>query len=332
MSLQRNPRLELEGLTIQTIGDPHMGRKFLNNVPLHRRGWYESIRDRKFGELLTAPADVTIIMGDLFDKDKVDERDILYVYQLLVKHTPLKRKTYILQGNHDDPKTKSEVSSFGLLKAMLEGVDHIQIVDDLVCIPTPKHTWIGLFGWRFDKTIHQQLLERPVEEIAVAFTHLDKISYGNDDNVIPWIQMYQAGIKTIVNGHEHKPTFADDGGTVYLGTGSMLPYSHAEDLGNEYYVTFTDVRDLEAQLEENHDAFVDKHVRVITNRPDLVPDFEYGSLQIRKVADDEELPDTVQNEVISVRGLLHDAAKATGLGREDTDELYREITSFGDVE
>jgi hypothetical protein len=54
------------------VGDPHLGKVFLNGVPLARRGERERLQRQAFLQALNPQgARLHIILGDLFDRPKV---------------------------------------------------------------------------------------------------------------------------------------------------------------------------------------------------------------------------------------------------------------------
>lgn len=62
------------GAEINLTGDPHLARAFRTGVPLHRLGDREEMVWQDFQQQLETSAEVTIILGDLFDKFVVPPR------------------------------------------------------------------------------------------------------------------------------------------------------------------------------------------------------------------------------------------------------------------
>ena len=64
---------------VQTLGDPHLARKFNTGVPTHRKGEREEMVKDTFAGIVNAPGyKLHVCMGDLFDKFRVPEEDILF--------------------------------------------------------------------------------------------------------------------------------------------------------------------------------------------------------------------------------------------------------------
>lgn len=75
----RNPVITYQDLVINTIGDPHLGRVFKNNVPKAKLGLRESqvfldFKNRLYPD--NSP-DIVVVMGDLFDKTNISN-NVLY--------------------------------------------------------------------------------------------------------------------------------------------------------------------------------------------------------------------------------------------------------------
>lgn len=322
---ERNPNIEIKNqLWVQTIGDPHLGRKF--NVNLNRRGEYEERQYQEFERLLSKRADITVIVGDLFDKRNVDEADIIRTAQLLKKQT---RKTIILRGNHDDTKNITEKSSFDLLVEMLVDYPNVSfITDEVMILPLSGNENIAFCGWCFDKTLREQI-EGITDKIVAIFCHLDRISYGDDTNVIPFEYLKYIGVELVVNGHEHKPYFGRIEGVDYIGTGSLLPYSHAEHSESEQGEIYITIKDLEEihKLAESGDL-KDKHVRVYVTDPTTLPQIDCLSLQVNKLETISEA-EVVVIENYSLKNIFQETAKVNNLPPSEILELWSEISALG---
>ena len=90
--------------SIYILGDTHLDRRFVSNVPLHRRGERERmVWDQFVRELDPQRCEYHIHMGDLFDKPVVSLSMILKTataYLSAAKAHP-NTKFRILRGNHD---------------------------------------------------------------------------------------------------------------------------------------------------------------------------------------------------------------------------------------
>ena len=104
---QRNPVLSFSdtlsnnSFTIQTIGDPHIGKQFKNNVPKSRLGERENTIFLDFIHLLNTSANVVVICGDLFDKTNIDNSTLLKCIAVLEKYVDLNPNTnYFIWHSH----------------------------------------------------------------------------------------------------------------------------------------------------------------------------------------------------------------------------------------
>jgi hypothetical protein len=128
--------LQIKGKNIRFIGDPHLGRKFENGVPLDRRGERETWQMHTFEEqLIGEGVDAIIIVGDLFDKFRVSNEVLMRTAKLLISKALVWRDTeyYVLKGNHDLSRDTTLVSSFDLLKHMVDlaEIANLTIVDEI---------------------------------------------------------------------------------------------------------------------------------------------------------------------------------------------------------
>lgn len=284
----RNPLIVTPmGNFLQGIGDTHLGRVFKNDVPLSRRGDYEKTQKQKLTELLNKEVpegcDKSNFMlfqaGDWFDKPVVDFSTIYNSKVLLEKYAHknsaegVNIPLAILSGNHDDSKNLSDVTAWDLLAEMLRTSIHnyalIKMVKEYYVKQFGNGEQILFIGWNITQSACEALIKAKDEgynNITTVVCHLDKISYGNEDNVIPYEFFAAQGIKMVISGHEHKPYHFFEQGMEIIGTGSLLPYSHAEDDGEEIYVTLNSINEYLAYFEENDVA--DKHIRLILDEAD----------------------------------------------------------------
>lgn len=343
--IDRNPVIHLgNGCALKTIGDVHLGRVFKNNVPLHRRGEYENLQLQTLKQELNTPAPVgaegalldlvNVQVGDWFDKGVVANRDVLNSYNILKKYEdehvePL----YIISGNHDDSKSITEPTSWDVLAQFFTGSQRVIFVKSWEVYTLNDGTQILFVGWNiFNSTATAliQAIESGFDKIRVVVCHLDRVSYGDDSNVIPYDFFLSKGIEYVVSGHEHKPYRFRENNMHVIGTGSMLPYSHAEDPESEHYITFRSMEELEAYGVEN---LGQKHVRVYVEDPNLLPEFDSLSLQVNK--SEAELDETISEVVIesyNAKAIWDASAQSVELPKDEADQLWLEITEKGSVE
>ena len=147
---------------------------------------------------------------------------------------------------------------------------------------------------------------------------------------VPYDFLLNKGIEYVVSGHEHKPYFFRENDMRVIGTGSLLPYSHAEDPEAEHYITFRSLEELEAYGVEN---LGQKHVRVYVEDPNLLPEFSSLSLQVNK--SDTEAAEGISEVVIesyNSKAIWEASAASVELPKDEADLLWTEITDKGSVE
>lgn len=343
----RNPIVHLIMNQIQTIGDTHLGRIFKTNVALDRRGEYEEHQFGVFEKLLTSSRPegleraqfIKCQVGDLFDKAVVSNQTILRTLELLQTYEKnAEEPIYIISGNHDDSKSVTEPTSWDMLAKFFEGSDKVFFIKKWVVHTFPDNSQVLLVGWNIHQNVAQAFIEAEESGFkpTMVVCHLDRISYGNDDNVIPYQFLRDKGVITVVTGHEHKPFQFWEGDLNVVGTGSLLPYSHAEDPDSDYYITikgFEDVRDYFGSKGE--EFFRNKHVRVYIEEEKmeefLALDLDCLSLQVNKaeVINMEEAVTEVVVESYDAKTIWNRSVAETGLDAEPAALLWAEIEMKG---
>lgn len=344
--IERNPTVRFDqGTVLKTIGDTHLGRVFKNNVPLHRRGEYERQQYLVLKEHLeknVVPFDEQPVLesircqvGDWFDKSVVANRDVLNSYHILQKYEASNSEPlYIISGNHDDSKSINEPTSWDLLAQFFTDSKRIIFVKDWRVHTCYDGTQILFVGWNIHNsaaTALIQAMEAGFDKIRVVVCHLDRVSYGDDSNVIPYDFFLSKGINYVISGHEHKPYHFRENDMSVIGTGSMLPYSHAEDPEGEHYITFRSLEELQEYGIEN---LGQKHVRVYVEDPNLLPEFDSLSLQVNKSEADTgegEISEVVI-ESYNAKAIWDASAQSVELPKDEADKLWTEITDKGSVE
>lgn len=229
------------------LGDTHLGRRFMEGVPIERRGEREEMVWAQFEKELHSHNPVYHIMvGDLFDTFDVDNAVVLRAAQIYLKAAQeLEGCTFlILRGNHDAARSDTRVSSFELFKAIVAGQGNIWVVDEPRIFTLPNCGTMGLMPWHPFRSAAEQAeilkgLRSPdvSDDFDFVVCHCDTEAWnGNDFNLLPLAQLSQL-TKVVVTGHEHtKRSFKTKGVTVHV-TGSMQPYSHGEDPEHTMYKT-----------------------------------------------------------------------------------------------
>ena len=251
----------IDGKSVHLIGDPHMGRAFMTGVPIHRRGDREKRQLARFKAELSTPCDFNIMVGDLLDHPNVGYGIVVAVaetYLEAARNRPA-TKFIAMAGNHDLPRNIGVIGAFDAFEKMVAHQGNIQVVRkpmmmaaDLLVLPWE---W-GVSTKEQVEDVSTRLGTRP----TACVMHCDLQSYGGDDShMAPIAELKALGIARLYSGHYH---IAGDYDGV-ICTGSMEPYSHAEDLDANTYVTLslaeaTDGRDLSQKcvrviLEENEE-------------------------------------------------------------------------------
>lgn len=250
--MNRNPILQVGNALVKTLGDPHMGRSFLNGVPLERRGDREKMQWDDFTKSLMQVVGVSVHvnMGDVFDKRVVPFHTILMVAEIYMAAAVANPHChyFIIKGNHDGSREADRRSAFDILAMLLRGVEGITVVDQKPEVFITNGTVIALIPWDAFKTAHEMVASLPPGAYDAIFGHWDTMSFnGKNDNLLP-LEELQTRTKLAVTGHDHNFGEFEVGELKVVKTGSMQPYTHAEDPGNTMYVTF-DLGEMQRHLE-----------------------------------------------------------------------------------
>lgn len=261
------PIHKINGLTVNVIGDPHVGRTFRTGVPLHRLGDREAMVWEEFEQQLSVEADLTVIMGDLFDKFVVPPEVVLQANDLLQDAAGNGREIVILRGNHDASRDSNKKSSFDLLRELTWKVDGILVAERAGYHRTGSTVFL-FCGWSPDVSAHDDVSSLPEnkwgEPVAAAFGHWDITQHGEDThNLIPLDALADLGVTKVFTGHIHKAeAFTRNGMEVHV-VGSMQPYAHGEEPeGSALYMTMTPA-EADICLDSNSDAFCSTNVRIL---------------------------------------------------------------------
>lgn len=262
------------GAEINLIGDPHLARTFRTGVPLHRLGDREEMVWEDFEQQLETSAEVTIVLGDLFDKFVVPPEAVLRASEILMSASREGKLICVLRGNHDASRDANKKSSFELLERLCREDDRILFVNDYQFLSVNNGGYLHLFGWQpfvsaaeaVSKVAEGWNLDNldPQSEISVAFGHWDITQHGEDThNLIPLEQLAGLGVKTVYTGHIHKADNFTRNGIEVTVVGSMQPYAHGEEPeGSALYMTMTP-DDADICLDSNSEAFCSTNVRIL---------------------------------------------------------------------
>lgn len=261
------PIHKINGLTVNVCGDVHLGRTFRTGVPLHRLGDREEMVWEDFEQQLNLEADMTVIMGDLFDKFVVPPEVVLRAYDLLTTAADNGREIVILRGNHDASRDSNKKSSFDLLRELTWKTSGILCAERAGYHRTGSTVFL-LCGWSPDVSAHDDVSSLQEnkwgEPVAAAFGHWDITQHGEDThNLIPLDALANLGVGKVFTGHIHKAeAFTRNGMEVHV-VGSMQPYAHGEEPdGSMLYMTLTPEQ-VEDMLAGDEDIFANSNIRIL---------------------------------------------------------------------
>lgn len=256
---------------------------FKTGVPQHRLGERERLQFAAFEQLLNEKADITVIMGDLFDKFNVPAEVTIATAIALVKAAAADpaKMIVILKGNHDLARDGTKRSSFDLLTHIVRATNVIFVdqvreftYGDLRFLAVPYNAFY-MGEEVLDDFIENQWDQRRYD-FTVGHWDLDIIAGKTPHNLIP-VEQLRKLCRHAYTGHVHVPEIRDyeaEAGespfTIYC-TGSMQPYSFAEDPKQEIYIT-EDLRRFERM--KDHSMFKDKCLRLIMVPEETLPEVD----------------------------------------------------------
>lgn len=272
----RNPQLTINGKKIQTVGDVHLGRVYVNGVPLHMRGQMENLQREKFKDLLaTGGVEYTVLVGDLFDSFVVDPSDVDFAANALLAaaRTSANRRFVVLGGNHDESKDLTRVSSFDNFKLIVKEakLPNVTIVEEPTVIDD-----MGFISWSARYSAKELAEKLPSRKLHAVFGHWDVVlpSHANHYNMVPTEQLKAITTK-IVTGHVHRPDVIERDGIEIILTGSVIPLAHGEELPeDEMFYTIT-----RKDYDEDPKKYDRKFVRFILGEDEDLPEGDF--LQIK---------------------------------------------------
>lgn len=315
------PRVTIEGLEVELLGDPHLGRRFVTGVPLHRRwdrertvwaDFHRSLRQAK-------GAAAHICMGDLFDRSVVPFNVVLKAadaYRRAARRHP-ETRFLILKGNHDDTRDADFRSALDVLERLLSPVDNVLVVQEVAEVVELRGAdgevvRLALFPWH-PFTSAAEMVTDELPEVAAAFGHWDLDAYGQEAiNVIPHEALARI-TDTAYTGHVHLPSTRGIGDLQVHIVGSMQPYAHGEDPTGALYQTVT-LDEVQQRLSERPDHYRDVCLRVLLPVGEAVPEgIECLQLVVKRLDDVEEDDLTVEFERFDVDALFDEVFAAHGV-------------------
>jgi len=260
------------GLRVRLIGDPHMGRKFGldQGVPRHRLGERETRQASQLVQELEADADVVITVGDLFDQAYVTDNVVISTAGIVLSAAERNPDVmyFHMAGNHDLPKTMTTLGSWVAFTKMVEDrFPNLKVITKPLIWKT-----LALFPWEYGRTSKEQVDDLQPLPLEAVVGHWDlSVFDGKDDHLAPVCEIVRAFGENveIYSGHYHKPgPYTVKGITVHC-TGSMQPYTHAEDPEQNLYVTMK-----LADLLADPASVKHKYVRVLVEPGEEIPEID----------------------------------------------------------
>lgn len=286
-------------MRVHLIGDVHLGKKFENGVPLHRRGHREKMQFEQFLVNLDVPCDLNIQMGDIFDKMYVPYNVIWAAAQAYIERAGNGTTYVVMRGNHDASRDADKVSAFDIFAGLVR--PHGIIVADEEAVQVGTHV---IIPWHPFKTAIEMLPQK-MDGLA-AYGHWDIVM--GDTNQIPAAEMKARGVIEAYTGHDHNYRHLKIEGLPVTVTGSMQPYSHAEDPDGALYVTLG-LKDLDQDL-------TNKCVRLVLQPgEDLLEPIDCLQLQIQRLTEETEM-EQVEFETFDLLALFNEAVRSVELSEE----------------
>lgn len=234
-------------ITVEVLGDPHLGKRFQAGVPLTRRGEREKMQRADFYEsIMDTKADIHVCMGDLFDNFIIDLNTLLTTasfYRSAAESHP-RTSYFILMGNHDMSRDVEKYSSFLVFKELVNDVMNIHVVDQALSWSIGGQVF-GFFPYHPFKTsveVMSEFIEEydpSSDKFSAIFGHWDLDSFGEmPHNIFPHELALQITDQAFT-GHIHLPDIREYGNLELVVVGSMQPYNHSEDPEHKLYVSLT---------------------------------------------------------------------------------------------
>lgn len=287
------------GRRVHLIGDPHLGKKFEQGVPSHRRGEREHMQAVDFTAELETDADMIVMVGDLFDTPYVSDAVIVAAARAMLGAAERNPDvTFVaLAGNHDVPRNLTVVGAWQAFREMTAGR-----LSNLFVLTQPAVVdGVALFPWEWDRRADAQvtdLLDHRGVELAVGHWDLSVFD-GKDDHLAPVAAIRAAwGEIPVWSGHYHKAGAYEVNGITVWCTGSMQPYSHSEDDEGRLYVTLT--REEALARDDLHD----KHVRILLAPGEDMPDIDCLALTHKRVREEAEVEETITADDFDFNSLV----------------------------
>lgn len=320
LTQQRNPTLNIAGLTVKVMGDPHLGRRFITGVPLHRAGEREREILAAFKDSLSGKYDVHVCMGDLFDKavvtlDVIREAAAIYRQAAMVHN---RSHLIVIKGNHDAGGDEEKTTAFDVFVDLVAGHENIGIAawDQVLWVAKPDCYSLAFVPWSRQKSSVEMV--ETIDKADAVFGHWDIHSFGNDRNLVP-TEALAGCTPLVITGHDHTPTRFERHGVEVIGTGSLQPFTHGEDPMGEVYRTLglADALALPAAERER------LCLRVVVDHDEVVPFDELDCRQLDIVRRDTVVDaGPIDFGALDIRSIWDNAMTEHGVPADFSSRLF----------
>lgn len=331
-------KIDIDGMKVAVLGDPHLGRVFKNGVPLHRRGEREKMQWAEFERHLfdVEGCDYHVCVGDLFNSFLVPPEVILraaQIYERAALDNP--DVTYVvLRGNHDGSRDADRRSAFDVFEYMV-GNNVVVVVDEPVVMDG-----MAFVPWHPFMTAEEMMAEanQVGATYKAVFGHWDIESYGSDNPMEMPLRELLGWTDLVVTGHVHAPRkFAisahdqsvcpfGEGALDVIVTGSMLPYAHGEDPDGKLYRTLT-VAEVTEALEQDPDAFKDVCLRILVEEGEEVQHdidcLQLTTKRVQKGAEEEDIEVSLGD--FDLKGIFDQVMDEHDLPEDMREQLWKRL-------
>lgn len=316
--IQRNPIITFHGYNIKFIGDCHLGKIFRTGVPSSKYNLREEqiFKDFEYHMDQGKNCLFTVIVGDLFNSFKVSNEVLLKAYNTLCKY--INKESYtstiiIIPGNHDLSKDSTKISSYFLLKEMLENTfdkyaqEKFKILysDSYLTSKNNLSFYFDCYNPFYEE--EENTFDLDIKNPLLSVGHWDDPRFNSGYRPCPDLISKS---EIIVSGHIHTPQEFNIKNTKFIYTGSLQPYSHSEDYNDNLYVTY-DYKDFETLFTEldgfnespNKElihSFKNKNIRINCYPGYISPySFEFMSLIYNNIFKNETEIEEVSDNIIN---------------------------------
>ena len=198
-------------MSITILGDPHFGLRRKSGVTPESLKAFEDWQVGIFVDILSIATQPVLIVGDLFDNGIVPYSVVLRVKQAL---DCCKQDVFVLKGNHDQVKDRSQMSSLAFLGCL--GIKNLGVIDEprvmFGCALVPHMA----NQEKFDEAI---LWAAEQSDTLITHCNYDNGFAVDKDHSLNLTAQQADTFKQVIIGHEHN---CSTRGNV-TAVGSMVP-------------------------------------------------------------------------------------------------------------